>query len=105
MSIRYINIFFICCFAFSCNKKIDTPVGLKADFFVDINRCSEDSCYVRFYDNSINVVARNWDFGNNINSIKRQDSTVYRIGRSFDVVLKVKDEEGNEISEKKTLNF
>ena len=105
MSIKNNLFLTVLLFSFSCKKKNNEILNLKTDFFIEIDRCSLDSCYVNFYDNSLNVSSREWDFGNGENSINQQDSTVYRKGLTVDVVLKISDEVGHQVEEKKTLNF
>ena len=82
----YIVMALICLAASSC-KEPPAPLPT-ANFFVEGSGCSS-SCKVYFYDQSLNAVKWQWDFGNGIISNNQDDSTLYTSSGFYTVRLYV----------------
>ena len=89
---------------FSCKKK-EMALLSKIDFFVEVKQCENDTCLVYFYDNSLNVSTRNWDFGNGEISKLPVDSTFYSQNDSYTVTLRIKNADDIEVTGSKNINF
>jgi PKD repeat protein len=70
-----------------CESEPPAPLPT-ANFYVDNAGCLT-SCYVYFYDQSINAVRWEWSFGNTLSSDQPDDSTQYHNPGFYDVTLKV----------------
>ena len=85
--------FFLCCQIIGgCKKEEPAPLPF-ADFLVENNESVAPS-WLYFYDNSINAVEWELDFGNNFNSTSRNDSMLYSNQGNYYVKLIVKNIDG-----------
>jgi len=85
-----ITLFFFIAFSgcwISCKKEPPAPLPF-ADFLVNNNGCVAP-CKLYFYDNSLNAVKWEWNFGNGFNSFSKNDSNQYNLQGFYDVFLKV----------------
>lgn len=77
---------------FACKKETPAPLPF-ADFHASNGGCVSP-CWVYFYDNSLNAVEWEWNFGNNYNSTTQNDSMLYQTTGLYDVSLRVKNADG-----------
>ena len=92
---------FLC---FSCEKEEQYPLPI-ADFYAEIKSCTNDSCMVIFYDNSVNVESRMWDFGNGFTSSHKKDSTFFLKEHPYTVRLSIRNIHGLEVQEVKMIEI
>lgn len=86
----------LCLIAFSCKKEEPAPLPF-ADFLVE-NNASAAPSWLYFYDNSVNAVEWEWDFGNNFYSTSQNDSMLYSNQGNYYVKLIVRNTDGVEDS-------
>lgn len=77
---------------FGCKEENPAPLPF-ADFHVESNGCLSP-CWVKFYDNSLNAVSWEWNFGNGFNSTTQNDSMLYNTFGFYQVKLIVKNSDG-----------
>lgn len=85
-------LFFLTLIFVSCKKEEPAPLPF-ADFFVENSACTSP-CWVKFYDQSLNAVEWEWNFGNNFYSSSQNDSNYYTEFGIYKVRLKVKNADG-----------
>ena len=88
----------------SCKKEESTPLP-QANFYAEVKSCTNDTCVVYFFDNSVNAVYWNWDFGNGKQSTKPNDSAIYSNLGNYIVTLKVSNLDAVEDTKVKSIQF
>ena len=90
---QYSTLILIIAVLFSCKEKPAPAPEPFADFLVSNSGCISP-CWVYFYDNSLNAISWEWDFGNAFNSYSQNDSMLYTAFGFYDVKLIIKNSDG-----------
>ena len=104
MSIRFTFIIGIIITILACKKEKEAPLPI-ADFFVEVLNCTNDTCTVKFYDNSKNAITWIWNFGNGKTSFKENATTKFQINKKHTIQLKIKNIDGIDAMKIKDVNI
>ena len=104
MSINRLLLIGLLLLSFSCKKDKNAPLPV-ANFFVEIDSCINEKCYVHLFDNSENSVKWNWNFDNGLSSESKNATSIFNKFKAYNIVLQVENIDGVKVEKIKNITF